>query len=58
MKYYDFVSYGWCHIRERSFATDVKCFFIYYYVVKVYNYVELEIKLKLLDFFLLARIHS
>ena len=26
MKYYDFVSYGWCHIRERSFATDVKCF--------------------------------
>ena len=45
MKYYDFVSYGWCHIRERSFATDVKCFFIHYYVVKVYNYVELEIKL-------------
>ena len=24
---------------------DVKCFFIHYYVVKVYDYVELEIKL-------------
>ena len=35
-----------------SCATNVKCFFIYYYVVKVYNYVELEIKLKLLDFVL------
>ena len=53
MKYYDFVSYGWCHIRGRSFATDVICFFIYYLVVKVYNYVEIEIKLKLSDFILL-----
>ena len=40
----------------RSLATDVKCFFIHYLVVKVYNYVELEIKLKLLDFFLFDRI--
>ena len=38
---------GWCQMRMRSFATDVKCFFVHYYVVKVYNYVDLEIKLKL-----------
>ena len=37
----------------RSLATDVICFFIHYLVVEVYDYVELEIKLKLLDFFLL-----
>ena len=36
----------------RSLATDVICFFIHYYVVKVYDYVELEIKMILLDLFL------
>ena len=44
---------GWCRTRMRSFATDVKCFYIHYLAVEVYNYVELEIKFKLLDFFLL-----
>ena len=44
------VSDEWCRTRMRSFATDVICFFIHYLVVKVYNYVELEIKLKLYIF--------
>ena len=30
-----------------SCAANVICFFIYYLLVKVYNYVEIEIKLKL-----------
>ena len=38
---------GWCRMTMRSFATDVICLFVHYYVVKVQDYIELEIKLKL-----------
>ena len=38
---------SWCQMRIRSFATDVICRFVHYYVVKLYNYVELETKFKL-----------
>ena len=51
--------YTWCMVfvmilnrinsseTSASCAAGVICFFIYYLVVKVYNYVKLEIKLKI-----------
>ena len=41
-----------------SCTPNVKCFFVHYLVVKVYNYVELEIKMRLYDFFLFDGILS